>query len=196
MTNLSKKSSYKLAGTAILIAIIVVFQLLGGILKIGAVNLSVVLIPIVIGSVVFGKTVGAILGFSFGVITLVMGITGADYFTFVLFQNSPVITTLICLVKGTVAGFISGLSFELLKGKNEHVGVTVSAIVAPVVNTGLFLIGSIFLIDVLKANFVEGGTSVVYFLLVGCAGLNFLVELLINAVCAPALFRVYKAVRK
>ena len=37
---------------------------------------------------------------------------------------------------------------------------------------------------------VGNTASVVYFLIIGCAGINFLVELGLNLVAAPALYRV------
>ena len=63
------------------------------------------------------------------------------------------------------------------------------------VNTGLFILGALcFLQDTLKANFVSG-TSVIYFLIIGCAGINFLIELAINLIAAPSIYRVIGIVK-
>ena len=63
-------------------------------------------------------------------------------------------------------------------------------------NTGLFIVGSLcFLQDSLQANFIAG-ESVIYFLVITCAGVNFLVELAINLVVAPGLHTVYKVLGK
>ena len=47
--------------------------------------------------------------------------------------------------------------------------------------------------NVLNDNFVANGETLIHFLIIGCAGINFLVELSINVVLAPALRVVLKA---
>ena len=74
-------SSYYVAVTAALLAMVVLLQGVLGSIKIGAVSISFTLVPIVLGATVVGVKEGAFLGFAFGVITIVMGIVGADGFT-------------------------------------------------------------------------------------------------------------------
>ena len=52
----------KMVGIALLMAVVVVLQLLGSFIKLGPVEVSLVLLPIVIGAAVYGPTAGAILG--------------------------------------------------------------------------------------------------------------------------------------
>ena len=74
---------------AMLIALVVVLQLLGSFVKIGPLPMSFVLVPIVIGACLLGAKEGAFLGAVFGVITMVMGITGVDVFSFLLWEANP-----------------------------------------------------------------------------------------------------------
>ena len=71
---------------------------------------------------------------------------------------------------------------------------------APVVNTGLFILGGLFLVgktlDANLANFGASGQTVVYFLVIGCAGLNFIAEFLVNLVVSPAIHTIVRAVGK
>ena len=136
------------------------------------------------------------LGFAFGLITLIAGITGADYFTFIIFSDHPIITTLLCIGKATLAGVGSAYVYKLAYPKNKYVATFLAAGVAPLINTGLFIIGSLSMSDTLSANFVVEGQTVIYFLVVVCAGINFLVELAINLIVAPGLHTVYKVVEK
>ena len=70
-----------------------------------------------------------------------------------------------------------------------------SAIVAPIGNTGLFLICMlVFFKDVLISW--AGGSGVIYYMFTGLVGWNFVIELVINIIAAPMLYRVSKAVRK
>lgn len=179
---------------AILVALVIVLQTLGSYIKIMSVSISLVLIPIVFGGMTLGVASGTILGFVFGLITLIAGITGTDGFTNVLFTAHPFGTSLICLVKATAAGFVPAVVFKALKNKNQTLAAIVAAALAPIVNTGLFILGVLlFVKDTVSENFLNG-QSLMYFLIIGCAGINFIVEFLLNVLTAPALGRVYRAV--
>ncbi len=180
----------------ILLALVIVLQAIGGYIKIGATPLSFVLVPIILGGILCGVWGGAFLGFAFGVIVLLQGVAGIDAFTMILLQDHPVYTTLLCLVKGTAAGLLSGLTYGWIAKKSVYGGVFAAAVVAPIVNTGLFILGALaFLQDTIRANFLDGYT-VLYFLIILCAGINFLVELAIDLICAPALHSVIRVVKK
>ena len=180
----------------VLTAIIVVLQIFGSYFKIGTISLSFVLVPIVIGGILTGVIGGTILGFIFGVITLVMGIVGADQFTFILFSEHPFLTILTCVIKGSAAGFMSGFVYKLLKDKNLTLSTFAASAVAPIVNTGLFIVGAFCMADTLNSNFVTENSNVVYFIFIGCAGINFLIELAINLVLAPSVCKIIKAVKR
>ena len=187
-------SAKRVTGLAVLLALVIVLQLWGNNIKIGATGLSFVLVPIVLGGVLFGPSAGAFLGLVFGFITLMYGVTGADPFTAVLFAEHPFLTSAVCLFKGTAAGLAAGLLFRLIEKKNGYVGVFVASAAAPVVNTGLFILGALLMSDTLSANFVADGSTVLYFLIIGCAGINFLVELAINLMLSPAMYSVIRVV--
>lgn len=180
----------------VLTAIIVVLQIFGSYFRIGTISLSFVLVPIVIGGILTGVIGGTILGFIFGVITLVMGIVGADQFTFILFSDHPFLTILTCVIKGSAAGFMSGFVYKLLKDKNLSLSTFAASAVAPIVNTGLFIVGAFCMADTLNSNFVAENSNVVYFIFIGCAGINFLIELAINLVLAPSVCKIIKAVKR
>lgn len=190
-------SAKNLTGIAILLALVVVLQVWGSYIRIGATPLSFVLVPIVLGGMLFGPLAGGFLGFAFGAIVLIYGVAGLDGFTAILFNDHPVWTALLCLGKGTAAGVSAGLIFRAVGKKSTRAGAFAAAASAPIVNTGLFILGALlFLRDTLSANFASGGSTVIYFLIIGCAGVNFLVEFAINLVCAPALYTMVRAVSK
>lgn len=194
----SRKGSptLKLVELAILTAIVAVLQLTGTAIHFGATSISLVLIPIVLGAILVGPAAGAWLGFEFGVIVYLMGVFGVDVFTYILFTDHPVATGLICIVKGTLAGWCAGALYRLIGKKYPVPAVFAAAAVAPVVNTGLFILGALLVKDTLVSNFVAEGTTVLYFLVVGCAGLNFVFEFLLNLIVSPALCRIVRVVGK
>ncbi len=185
---------FNMAITALLFAIVVILQTLGGSFKIGGTSFSFVLLPIVVGSLTMGAATGAFLGLVFGVITVISGITAQDYFTFVLIQAEPVFTIVICILKAVLAGAVPALVYKSLKNKNNTVAIFTAAASAPIVNTLVFIVGGLLFFGkaLTEAGFL-GSNSLIYFLVIGCAGINFIVELAINIIFAPALSRIINA---
>ena len=182
---------------AVLLAIVIILQCFLGSIVVGATSFSVVLVPIVVGAILLGPGAGALLGFAFGMVVLIRGITGQDGFTNMLFVAQPAFTALICLGKGIAAGWFSGMVYKLLAKSNSFWASVVAAGVAPVVNTGLFILGGLTLVrGTLEANLsVLGADSVLVFLVVICAGVNFIVEFAVNMVLSPAIYRVIHVIK-
>ena len=77
----------------------------------------------------------------------------------------------------------------------KYISALVAALFAPIVNTGLFVCGMfLFFKDTLYAW--AGGSDVVTYVLLGLAGLNFLVEFLINIILTPAIATIVNVVKK
>lgn len=190
----------KLVELGIFVALVLVIQLLGGAVKVGPISISLVLIPIAVGGILLGPLCGAVLGLTFGVATVIGGLTGADPFTATLLNSGAwgaVFTTLLCLVKGTMAGFVSALIYKLLAQKSKVAAVLLAAVAAPVVNTGLFILGALTVLNsLITQNFVGSGSNIIYFVFIGCAGVNFLIELAVNVIFTPAIRRILTAVRR
>ena len=192
----NREKTVRLVTLGFLIALVVVLQVWGSGIKVGQTSFSLVLIPIAVGAMLLGPSAGALLGFVFGLITLIAGITAVDPFTNILFQEAPVITSLICLGKGTAAGFGAGWAYRLVAKRNEFAAAFCAAAAAPLLNTGLFAFGSLFVRKILEQNFMPEGTSFFFFLFVGIIGVNFLVEFSVNMIVTPALHRIVKVAGK
>ena len=186
----------KMAGLAIFTAIIVVLQVLCTFIRFGPFSITLALAPIIIGTAMYGKGAGAYLGGVFGAVVLVTGLLGWDGGTVMLLMGiNPVGCILICLLKGIAAGFFAGLCYELIAKKNDKVGVLVSGIVCPVVNTGLFIVGMlVFFFDTLSSW--AGGQDLLFFIIVGLTGVNFLVELAVNIVLSSGITQIIRAGKK
>lgn len=189
-------SIIKMVQVAILMAIIVVLQLLSYVIKIGTFNLSLVLIPIVVGAVLFGKKTGAFLGAVFSVVVIICCATGTDVGGAILWNASPWLTALICLAKGVAAGFVAGLIAEVFQKRAKPIiGILLAAVTAPVVNTGLFLLGlSTCFYNILVAW--AGGQAVLYYIVFGLVGVNFLIEFTLNLVLSSSIVSIVKAIKK
>ncbi len=184
----------RVTALAVLLALVIVLQAFGGSFSIGLITLNFTLIPIVLGAIVLGAWAGAILGLASGIVILIQVIIAPAGFYWIIWTNSPLITTCICLTKTTVAGFVAGWLFGLIEKKNRLVAVFVAAGVVPVINTGLFILGCMAMWDTVAL--AAEGKNVLYFIIVGLVTFNFFVELAINLVVAPALQTVYRVVEK
>ena len=198
----SKKKVLKTVELAFLISLVVVLQIISALIPpvAGMVSITLTLIPVVVGGIMLGKRGGALLGFSFGVIVLINCMTALDPGGNILWNVNPFLTAAICLIKGTAAGFVPAALYELIGGKcncqkKKFVATLVAALSAPIVNTGLFVIGMLlFFSETLKAW--AGGTNVIQYIILGLAGINFLVEFSINILFSPALVRISSAVKR
>ena len=188
----SKVNIKNLALTGLLTAIVVVLQYLAVFLRLnGLFSVSLVLVPIVIGAALCGKRAGAWLGFVFSVMVFVTG--DATLFLGINFWG----TIITVLLKGTVAGFLTALVYQLVAKYNRYVAVIVGAVVCPIVNTGIFLLGSrLFFYDTISQWALEKGQPVGVYMLVGLVGLNFVFELLVNVILAPVIVRLVDVGRK
>ena len=180
----------RMAGIALLMALVVVMQFVGGIIPpVGGFTISLVLIPIVLGAAVFGPGAGALLGATFGAVVYINCITGADPGGAMVFQANPILCFVVVMGKGILAGLASGAVYKLLKNKNPYIAMLLAAVVCPVVNTGIFVACMLlFFIDVLAAW--AGGADVVGYILTGLILANFVPELIINVAFSPAGQRI------
>ena len=181
-----------LVGVALFTAIVVVLQALGGGIKAGPFSISVVLVPIVVGAAVYGPWAGAWLGFVFGGAVLLSGDAA------VFLAIDPLATVLVVLVKGTLCGLVAGLVYDLLKRVNMWPAVIAAAIVCPVVNTGVFLIGCrlFFYETVAQWGAGLGFEDTTAYMFLGLAGVNFLIEEAVNLVLAPVIVRLIRIGKK
>lgn len=172
---------------AMLTALVVVLQLVGSFIRFGPFSVSLVLIPIVIGAATCGPYIGAWLGLVFGVVVLISGDA-----TFFMQFNAPA-TVLVVLVKGVAGGLLAGLVYRLLERFNRWLAVVAAAIVCPLVNTGVFLVGCFLFFEEAVTALAEGAGfagSTTAFMFVGLAGFNFLFELGFNLVLSPVVVRL------
>ena len=177
---------------ALLSAIVAILAYYGGFIKIGGLaSISLTLIPVVIGATLLGVWAGAWLGAVSGVIFFA---TPDAAFWLGLSVHGTIITV---MVKGILSGLCAGLVYKLLEKANRYLAVFVSAIVCPVVNTGIFLLGSlIFFIDTVSAGAIAESISVGAYLIIFFVGLNFIFELIVNIAMSPAIVRILDLTKK
>lgn len=186
----------RLVALAILSALVIVLQILSNFIKFGPVQITLALVPIIIGAAMYGMFAGAYLGALLGVVILVSGLFGLDGgFMLTLIGINPVLAVALCILKTTLAGLAAGAVYKPIAKKDDVIASFVAGAVCPVVNTGLFIIVMFAgFIDLLK-GFANGQNLIVY-TITAFVGINFIVEFLVNMVLATVIARIIKISRK
>ncbi len=186
-------SAKRISYLAVFSSLIIVLQFALGAVRIGPAEFTFCLIPIILGAILLDEYCGLILGIIFGVITIISGITGGSIFTYTLLQYHPILTILTCLIKGALTGYIPGIIYKVLFKQNKRLAVIIATVSAPIINTGIFIIGGLFMSEGLKSL---GGENTIYFLTIVCAGWNFIFELAFNVILLPCLVTIVRLFEK
>ena len=174
-----KTNTRRIAAFAMLAALIAVLQIMATFIRFGGFPITLTLVPIVVAGALYGVGAGAFMGTVFGLVVLVMVLTGADASGQMMLALHPLITSVTCVVKGTLCGAASAAVYRLLSGRNGRVAVLLAAAAAPVVNTGvLYLVLALFF-DTPWAAMLSAFMSV-----------NFLIELVVNIALSPAVLQI------
>ncbi|MBO5274353.1 MAG: ECF transporter S component [Clostridia bacterium] len=176
---------------AVLTALVVVLQMMGSFIRFGPFSISLVLIPIVVGAAMCGVGVRGFLGFVFGIVVLM---TDAGAFLAISVPG----TIITVLVKGIACGIAAGIAYNLVAKYNRYAAVVAAAMVCPIVNTGIFLLGgAIFFLDALREWGASAGfTNVVSYMFLGIVGGNFIFEFISNMILSPVIVRILNIGKK
>ena len=128
-----------------------------------------------VAGALYGVASGALIGTVFGLVVLVMVLTGADASGQMMLALHPLITSVACVVKGTLCGAASAAMYR----RSGKAAVVAAAAVCPLVNTGVLYLVLVLFFDTSWAAVLSAFMSV-----------NFLLELAVNIVLAPAVLRI------
>ena len=196
----NSKKLLKLTVNAVFIPIIAVMSFTPlGYLRLGAVEISLLAIPVAFGGAVMGVGSGALLGLAFGVSSFIQCF-GMSAFGTAIMGVSPVSTFIICIIPRVLMGAGSALVYKLLKGKNvqDNVSSLISFLTAAVLNT-LFFVGS-FILLFGNTEFYSGletqfATTNVIAFFAAFVGLNGLVEAVASGVFGGVVGKVISKLR-
>lgn len=187
--NVNRNRLRLITAAGIFSAIVVILQCTLGLITVGTVNLNFVLIPIVVSGIVYGPYVGSVTGFAFGMTVFIQCLTGAQgVFGSALIEINWFYCFALCALRGLLAGLIPALIWKLCaRIRNSYLRALLPAIAAPVVNTGLFLLGYAVFFNGHMHSIMPEGAGVIYFLFIVLAGVNFIFEFVTSTVITPPI---------
>lgn len=190
----------RVVGIGVLLALVIVFQLISNYVQFGPISITLALIPLAMGAILYGPIVGLILGLVMGALILTAPSTSL-FLSFNIWY-----TILLCLLKTGLAGLISGLLFKLfirlnfLKKAKLPLAIIISALICPIINTFTFILGISLMFKgadigggLIVSNDFATAFSSVYSAVIT---LNFLIEFLVSAILSPALVYLVKILAK
>lgn len=190
VTFTKREKIMRLTLVALLSALVVVLQLFFSSFRIGPVTLNFTLVPIVMAAAFVGPVGGLLVGLISGITTVVQVFTSGDPFYTMLITVNPAVTAIICLLKTSLAGYLSGVVYNALTKTKATDGLrfVLAGAVCPFVNTGIFCAGMLlFFRNGLYEMFGGTGSYVFYIVFVLLAGINFIAEFAVNIILSPAI---------
>ncbi len=188
MTNATQKTR-RLVQLAILVAIMLILAFTPlGYLKVGAIEITFMTIPVVIGAILLGPPAGAFLGGVFGLTSFIQCF-GMSPFGAVLLGINPIFTFLVCMVPRILMGYLAALIFQVIArhDKTKILSFAVSSLSGALLNTILF-VGMLMLFFGSSEYMMtmRGGLGLLAFL-AAFVGVNGLVEAIVAFVLGTAI---------
>ena len=194
---LIESKTKRLVILAVFSAIIAVMAFTVGYIPLGFMNATIIHIPVIIGAILLGPVEGGILGFVFGLTSLINNTVRPNITSFVFtpfYSLDPRFSgsfksILICFVPRILIGVIAALLFRaLMKTKlNKGVSLAITGFIGSMVNT-IFVMGGIyFLYGESYAEAKGMGFSALFKVIMGVVGVNGVPEAIVAAILTTAI---------
>lgn len=188
---------------AILVAIMLIFAFTPlGFLRVGAIEITFMIIPIAIGAILLGPQGGAILGALFGAISFFQCF-GLSPLGVILLGINPIYTFITCVIPRILCGLIPGFIFKAMikHDKTKTVAYYITALLTALLNT-IFFVGCIIIFfwksETFSNTMTGFGISMNSFWLfiVGFVGTNGIIEAVVNFIIGASIAKVVAKVAK
>ncbi len=175
--------------TAVLAALIILMTFTPlGYIPLGPVKMTLITLPVAIGSIVLGRRSGLILGGVFG-FTSFYTCFGMDALGNLFLGINPIYTLIMCVVPRLLCGFLPALIYKGLNNTDSRlcsvIAIPVAGASVAIINTALFL-GSMWLFFSESIAQLVGIKSIMV-LFATFAGTNGLIEIAVNIVVGTAI---------
>ena len=182
----------KLVLLAIFVALII---LLGftplGLIPLGFINVTILCVPVIVGTLYLGLRDGMVLGAAFGLTSFISALMKPSVLVGTLMGASPLLVALMCFVPRLLIPISSTLVYNALRKKREHVAAAVAAVAGSLTNT-VFYLGMMLLFYVLCGI----DSSSVLGLIGGTAAIAGSCEAAVAAILVTPILAALRRVRK
>lgn len=204
---MKQKNMKRFTMLALFIAIEIVMALIPflGYIPMGAINATTLHIPVIIAGILLGKKEGAILGFVFGLTSMMKNTFEPTATSFVF---SPFISIggisggwqslLIALIPRILIGYSSGLIYEYLRVKKQKLKdstvMIIAALSGSIINTILVMSGIYLFFGHAYAAAINVSYDVIITFIIGIIATNGIVEAIVAAIISLAICKAGKKI--
>ena len=141
---MKRQRTFQMVLSAMFIAMIILqsFVPFLGNIPLVALNITIIHITVIVGGIVLGPQVGFLLGFTWGVCSLLVAYTSANILSFMIFSN-PLISILPRLLMGGLVALFYHKATKLIA--SERLRMAVTGFLGSIMNT-VFVLSSIYLL--------------------------------------------------
>lgn len=189
---MKKKNLYQFVLLALFVALIV---LLGftplGLIPLGFINVTILCVPVIVGTLFMGWKCGLLLGMAFGLTSFISALIKPSALVSTLMGASPLAVGVMSILPRLCVPLAAWGVYSLLRKKNEHLAVSAASVMGSLTNTVLYL-GMMLLfyilcgIDTAGVLSLIGGTAIIAG---GC-------EALAAAILVTPILAALKRIRK
>lgn len=168
-----------------------------GYIPIGPLRATTLHIPVLIAGIVLGKKQGAILGFIFGMSSVIINTMQPTLTSFVFspFISGSLISLVIAIIPRMLIGYLAGLIYEKIKDKHQSLAIITGSLIGSFANTVLVLGGIYFLFGNQYANVLGMNLDQLLPYLLGIIATNGLLEAVLGScivmIVSHILIRIY-----
>ena len=194
MNTTKNQSTFRLVQLALFTAIILLMAFTPlGYIKTPGLEITLLVVPVTVGAILFGPVSGAILGGVFGLTSFIQCF-GMSPFGAVLLNINPVGTFIVTVITRILMGWLTGLAFQGFRKWKATKGISFEDPILPGLNTLLFM--SAMMLFFYNTEYIQGfaqslGTGNVFAFVIAFVGINGLIE---AAVCFVLGTAISKAV--
>ncbi len=189
----TKTSTTQLVVLALMAALIFVLQFVT--VPLGAITVSLSMIPVAITAIIMGPVYGAAAGAVWGLASLIKAVTGASGMTTTLFGISAIRTIVLCFLPRALDGYLLGLFYRLFHKKlNVFLSGALTGFLSAFFNT-LFFMSTLAILFYNTEYFqgMLGGKNVILFIIGIIAGNAVFEMLTATVITGPVAAALSKA---
>lgn len=206
----SSDKTLRLVQVSLLAALVLLLAFTPGLgyIPLGITSATIIHVPVIIGSLILGPIPGAILGFLFGLTSMIQatlnpGVTSFLFSPFYAASMSPIaplFSIIIAFVPRILVGIVPYYVYQLIRKlmKNrkgsDSVGLLIGGIAGSMTNT-ILVLGFIYLLFGEAYAGVYGvGIDKLFFIIMSVVGINGSLEAVVAAILTAAIGKALKAV--
>ncbi|NBK99534.1 MAG: ECF transporter S component [Erysipelotrichia bacterium] len=202
---MKQKNMKRFTLLALFIAIEIVIAIIPflGYIPLGVINATTLHIPVIIAGILLGKKEGAILGFVFGMTSMLKSTLEPTATAFIF---SPFITiggisggwqsVIIAFVPRILIGYLAGFIYETINKKtnNDAFSISIAALGGSMINTILVMSGIYFFFGHAYAQAINVSYDVIITFIMGVVASNGIAEAIVASIISVAVCKVGKKI--